>query len=56
MSTGADQLRAALARKQGVVLRPPRPAWDGEIRFVTEGRHIASDGKPYTITYDPRPQ
>lgn len=52
--TGANQLRAALARKNGTDTKPARvpvPIPD-PIVFITAGPHIASDGKPYVITYE----
>lgn len=53
MSQGLQQLRAALDRKQrGVTAAAPTPKPPAEIRYATEGTHIARDGKPYTITYD----
>jgi hypothetical protein len=50
--SGADQLRAALAVKQGRAPAPKRASVPNPIQFARPGAHVACDGKPYTITYD----
>jgi hypothetical protein len=56
MSAALDQLRAALAIKNGEApKRKPVPIPD-PIVYAREGTHIAKDGKPYTITYESEPE
>lgn len=50
-----DQLKRALAAKQrengqAVTVHVPHP-----VQYAAPGKHIASDGKPYVITYEEKP-